>query len=141
MEPRGQLFTTNPKGISKFDLDAEYLLITRAGYDIPNTTRVSALSPSPKLFHRYITSWRGHSPYDWWPEYEKLFLEELKSEEKLTALRYVYKQLLMSKNIILICYCNDHRFCHRRLVAEFFVTYGVSHCELSPQTNEQISFL
>ncbi|UAL47971.1 DUF488 family protein [Sutcliffiella horikoshii] len=136
--PKGQLFTSNPAGLKYLKVEAELWQITRAGIEIPNTILVKQLSPSKNLFLKFINNWKGHNPDSWWHKYEEVFLEELENRETKQCLREVYKQLLKGKNIVLICFCDDHRFCHRRLVGEFFKPYGVQAIELNPIRNEQL---
>ncbi|WP_047150829.1 DUF488 domain-containing protein [Aneurinibacillus tyrosinisolvens] len=137
--PPGKLYTTNPAGLKNLKVEAELWQITRAGYDLPDTVIVKNLSPSPELFKRFIRSWKGKPPKEWWPEYENLFSKELETDEKIRSLRDVYKKLLQGKNVVLICFCADHRYCHRRLVGEFFLPYGVKAEELNPVLVEQIT--
>jgi uncharacterized protein YeaO (DUF488 family) len=137
--PTGNLFTSNPAGLINLNVEAELWQITRGGVQLPNTLLVKNLSPSKTLFLKFVHEWKGY-PYDeWWHKYERLFLKELSTEEKLRGLRDVYKRLLLGKNVVLICFCHDHRFCHRRLVAEFFEPYGVKAKELNPIKVEQLS--
>lgn len=56
----------------------------------------------------------------------------MKTVEKLISLREIYRKLLEGKNIVLLCFCRDHKYCHRRLVAEFFNQYGIEVEELNP---------
>lgn len=139
--PIGKLFTCNVQGLNKVKMHANVLLITRAGFDVPNTIRVRALSPSPELFHKYVGEWKDKLSYnEWWPIYKKNFQSELKSEVCLHALREVYKMLLRGENVVLVCYCRDHRYCHRKLVADFFSKFGIESAELNPVHSEQTSF-
>jgi uncharacterized protein YeaO (DUF488 family) len=132
IKPTGQLFTSNPSGLKKLKVNAELWQITRAGEDIPNALIVRDLSPSKELYSMYINQWRKLPPQDWWPKYEERFLSELNSPEKLPLLRKVYCKLLKDTNIVLICFCQDHIHCHRRLVGDFFKTYGVEVEEINP---------
>ncbi len=136
--PSGRLYTSNLPGLKKLKTPADLLLITRAGAEISNVETIRALSPSPDLFHTYLDEWKDRPDKSWWPEYERRFWRELESEEKLPALRDVYKRLLRGRDVALICFCNDHRYCHRRLVGEFFEDYGVKAEELNPVTVEQM---
>lgn len=111
----------------------------RAGHEIPDALRVQELSPSDELFQTYLRAWRNKPPKEWWPFYEQRFKKEMQSEEVLKGLRAVYKRLLLGRNVVLICFCDDHRICHRRLVGEFFEPYGVKAIELNPVKTEQIS--
>lgn len=137
-KPSGRLYTSNLPGLKKLKTQADRLLITRAGAEISNVEPVRALSPSPELFHTYLDEWRERPDKSWWPEYERRFRKELESEEKLPALRDVYKRLLRGQDVALICFCKDHRYCHRRLVGEFFEDYGVQAEELNPIAAEQM---
>ncbi|UOK65300.1 DUF488 domain-containing protein [Paenibacillus sp. OVF10] len=140
LNPTGKLYTCNAKGLKKINFPAEILMITRAGFDIPNAEIVRDLSPSPDLFHTYLNEWKDKESYEeWWPKYEKRFLAELKSESRVKALREIYKKLIQGKNVVMVCFCKDHRYCHRRLVGEFFNDYGVQAQELNPVEVEQIN--
>ncbi len=140
LKPTGKLYTSNPEGLRRFRIpNAEIWQITRGGYDLTGAKVVRSLSPSPELFRTYVSRWRNLPPEKWWNLYEPCFLKELKTEEKLEGLRAVYKKLLEGKDVVLVCFCEDHRYCHRRLVGEFFEPYGVTAKELNPVTSEQIS--
>jgi len=140
MQPTGKLYTSNPSGLRKLKMDADILLITRAGAEISGAELLRDLAPSSELFHTYLDQWKHRSGPEWWPRYEERFLIELKSNVKLNALRDVYKRLLQGRNVVLVCFCPDHRYCHRRLVGEFFAQYGVHAEELNPVTVEQVTF-
>lgn len=138
MTQSGQLFTSNPAGLKKIDFNARILLITRAGPEFNAFEAVRDLSPSPGLFQALLNMRKDNDNYDWWPEFETKFNRELKSDIKLQALREVYKILRNGDNVVLICLCKDHRYCHRRLVGEFFEAYGFTPTELNPVTVEQL---
>jgi uncharacterized protein YeaO (DUF488 family) len=138
--PTGKLYTSNPAGLKFLKEEAELWQIMRAGPELSNAIRVKELSPSDQLFQSYIRTWRRKPSGEWWPLYEDQFMREMKTEEKLHGLRAVYKRLLLGRNVVLICFCDDHRICHRRLVGEFFKPYGVEAIELNPINSEQISF-
>lgn len=140
MAPKGKLYTTNPAGLKKITFDANVLLITRAGVDIPGTEVIRELSPSPELFRKFLNSWKDRPGNEWWSKYEEKFNIEMKSNIKINALRDVYKRLLIGKNVVLVCFCKDHRYCHRKLVGDFFEQYGVKAIELNPIIVEQITF-
>lgn len=137
--PTGRLFTSNVVGLKKLKTSTNILAITRAGFEIENTTVIRDLSPSEDLFNTYLHEWRDKLEYqEWWPLYEKRFLMELKWENRINALREIYKMLLRGEDVVLMCYCKDHRYCHRRLVANFFSTYGIIAEELNPIKYEQL---
>lgn len=138
--PTGKLYTSNVSGLKKKPAGANVLAITRGGAEIPGTDIIRDLSPSEDLFHTYLEEWRGKMAYEeWWPLYEKRFMAELKMESRVQALREVYKKLLRGEDVVLMCYCKDHRYCHRRLVGEFFKDYGVEATELNPIKVEQLN--
>lgn len=138
-KPTGMLYTSNPAGLKNLNIEAEVWQITRGGLTLPNVILEKKLSPSSSLFQTFIQDWKGKPFNQWWPKYEKKFLIELETEEKIRGLRDVYKRLLLGKNVVLVCFCKDHRYCHRRLVGEFFKPYGVKAIELNPISQEQIS--
>lgn len=137
--PTGNLYTSNIGGLTNIDFEAELWQITRAGMLISKATLVRSLSPSPELFAMFAKKWRFQSPGLWWSVYEERFLQELQTAEKLNSLRLIYRKLLDGKNIVLICFCKDHNYCHRRLVGDFFMQYGIDVTELNPIKNEQIT--
>lgn len=139
MTPKGKLFTSNLSGLKKKDFDADVLIITRGGTDISGTELVRDLSPSKDLFNTYLKQWKNKPGPEWWEKYEERFHIEMKSNIKLEALRDVYKRLLIGNNVVLVCFCEDHRYCHRRLVGEFFGQYGIQFEELNPVTIEQVT--
>jgi uncharacterized protein YeaO (DUF488 family) len=134
----GQLFTSNPAGLKKIDFDASILLITRAGPELNPIEIVRDLAPSPGLFQALLSMRKDGDNQDWWPEFEEQFQLELKTDIKLKALRDVYKRLRNGEKVVLVCLCKDHRYCHRRLVGEFFEPYGFACTELKPVTVEQM---
>lgn len=137
--PTGKLYTSNPTGLKYLKEEAEIWQIMRAGFEIENALRVKELSPSDGLFQTYIRKWKDQPSEKWWHLYEERFQQEMNTDEKIHGLRAVYKRLLTGKNIVLICFCDDHRICHRRLVGEFFKPYGVEAIELNPVNSEQIT--
>lgn len=138
-KPTGQLYTSNPAGLKNLNVDAEIWQITRGGLALPNAQVKKNLSPSQELFQTFVHEWKGKPFQQWWPKYEERFSSELESSEKLRGLRDVYKNLLVGNNVVLVCFCKDHRYCHRRLVGEFFKPYNVNVVELNPITQEQLS--
>jgi uncharacterized protein YeaO (DUF488 family) len=134
----GKLYTSNLVGLRKLDVEVEIWQITRAGIEIPNSMLVRNLAPSPELFEKYNTKWRNESPSTWWSDYKKQFLDELQTEEKLVCLRQIYQRLKSGKNIVLVCFCKNYNYCHRRLVGEFFKRYNIDFEELDPITTEQL---
>jgi Protein of unknown function, DUF488. len=137
-KPMGSLFTSNGNGLRNLKVEAEIWQITRAGIQLPNSILVRGLAPSTELFETYLNEWKGIPSKDWWPEYESRFLDELKTDEKLNCLRELYRSLRSGINIVLVCFCKDYNYCHRKLVAEFFKQYELIAEELDPIKHEQL---
>ncbi|MDW7651223.1 MAG: DUF488 family protein [Bacillota bacterium] len=129
--PTGKLYTSNPSGLKHLNHEAEIWQITRGRLLFDDALLVRGLAPSEELFNHFINNWKDLPPEQWWQEYERQFLLELKSDEKLSNLRTLYKTLQFGKNVILVCFCKDVLYCHRRLVGEFFMQHGVEAVELS----------
>lgn len=141
INPPGKVYTCNAAALkNKVDFPADVFLITRAGFDVPGANIMRELSPSQDLFLTYLNEWKDKEDYEvWWPKYEKRFLAELKWEDRIKALREIYKHLVVGRDVVLVCFCKDHRYCHRRLVGDFFKQYGVEVQELNPVIHEQIN--
>ncbi|KMK90761.1 hypothetical protein VL03_21400 [Rossellomorea marisflavi] len=137
--PTGNLYTSNPDGLKNLTVTADIWQITRGGVALPNAHVVRELSPSKVLFQKFVHNWKGKPYQDWWHKYEKNFLKEMENEVFKKSLRSVYKELCRGKNIVLVCFCKDHRYCHRRLVGEFFQEYGVKVKELNPVLQDQLT--
>jgi uncharacterized protein YeaO (DUF488 family) len=118
----------------------EFWLITRAGPDVPGMTRHRELAPSTELFHRYLNQWKGQPPEEWWSLYTSAFSKELLTEEKLEALRVLYRKVKNGAVIGLVCYCSDGNCCHRRLVAKFLEEHGIEAEEVAVPPSPQLHF-
>ncbi|ANY68619.1 hypothetical protein BBD42_20685 [Paenibacillus sp. BIHB 4019] len=138
MLPSGKLYTSNLNGLKKINFPATKLMITRAEIDIEGVAMYQALAPSQDLFQFSLDGRKEVADFAWWPKYEERFAAELQFDRKLEALRQVYRMLLEGSDVVLICFCHDHRYCHRRLVGEFFAPYGVKAEELNPVLIEQM---
>lgn len=136
-KPTGLLFTSNVNGLRNLKIESDIWQITRAG-TIPNSTLVRGLAPSSELFEKYLREWKNLPGKEWWQEYENRFLEELRSEEKLDCLREVYRRLMSGTNIVLVCFCKNYNYCHRKLVAEFFKQYDIISEELDPKLDTEL---
>lgn len=139
--PTGKLYTSNVSGLRRLNANAEIWQITRSGITIPKAVLVRNLSPSPELYNTYLNEWKHLTPKVWWHKYEERFLNELKTDDKLNCLREIYKKLFAGINIVLVCFCRDHNYCHRKLVGEFFIPYGIIAQELNPIQTEQLSLI
>lgn len=121
---KGYIITADPSSLKNIVYD-EVWQITRSGPDITGAIRVRDLSPSPELFNLYYKEWKNKNPEDWWHFYVQKFNKELNTEEKVNALRKLYLKVKAGKVIALICFCSDSRYCHRTLVGEYLIKYGV----------------
>lgn len=134
----GRLFTSNIQGLANLKVPARKILITRAGPEVSGSIRDRVLSPSNKLFTKYLSDWKNQMDPDiWWPKYENQFSKQFKNEEMIKHLRMIYKLLISGENVVVICYCRDWHYCHRRLIGEFFKKYGIRVKELSPIRSKQ----
>lgn len=99
---------------NKVTADLKLAIVRSYKRNIPGWIYYPALSPSRKLFYRYLR-WKkaGLWPQKW-PEYEKIFLKEM--EQQQDALTQVAKWN-QNQVVALGCYCKNEMFCHRILVA------------------------
>lgn len=111
----------------------ERWLITRVEAGGRNIKWVPGLAPSPNLFRRYLEEWKGRAPEEYWPVYAEIFQEELKTEEKLGALRNLWRLSSQGITVGLFCYCPKPEFCHRSLVGDFLRGHGAQVIEYVPQ--------
>jgi len=56
--------------------------------------------------------------------YVEAFEKELKAEEKLEALRELWKFSSQGLTVVLLCYCPKPEYCHRSLVENFLRSFG-----------------
>jgi len=134
----GTVYTADVSRVQELDrFCAEVWLITRAGRDIPGAMRVRALSPGESLFRDYLEKWRFNPPEQWWPEYRERFNTELQQPEKGPVMQRLHKLLAEGKNVGLVCFCPDYRYCHRTLVGEFLKQRGIAVEEISPPPEEK----
>lgn len=82
------------------------------------------LSPSDGLLKAY-----KNGVIDW-DNFEIEFKEQMTSGLTLVAMRELYKRLKAGEDIILVCYEKDYTYCHRRLIGEFLMQYGIEYQEL-----------
>jgi uncharacterized protein YeaO (DUF488 family) len=124
----GHVITTAISSLRYIQCD-EIWQITRVNSDIEGTIWIPQLAPSPALFNKHQHEWKENPPEIWWPLYEDRFNEELKTEEKLGALRRLWRSVEAGKSIALACFCPNPRYCHRRLVGLFLEWQGVNVVE------------
>lgn len=98
----------------------------------------SKLAPSSSLLNSY------HSKSIDWDEYCVRYKKEVINNTNCSdALNTVLNHLKAGENIALICYCDDYRFCHRRLLGEYYNDLGVDIINIPPIINrdDYIKFL
>lgn len=127
------LIITAPLSAARYIQADEQWLITRKNIDkpAPGIIWVPELAPSQSLFNRYMDEWRGASQ-KYWPIYVDRFNEELKTEEKLKALRRLWRSIAQGKTVALLCYCQRPENCHRSLVSDFLKAHGAHVQEYVP---------
>jgi uncharacterized protein YeaO (DUF488 family) len=131
----GKLFTSSPSGLKNLHVEADIWQITRGKALISTAIMVRGLAPSNELFAKYLNKWKHLHPEQWWNDYKILFQKEMESDEKIANLRSLYKILKAGRNVVLLCFCEDPAYCHRRLVGEFFSKYNINIIELNPLKN------
>jgi uncharacterized protein YeaO (DUF488 family) len=57
-----------------------------------------------------------------WSEYERLYHERMRKSWVENRARW--KEVLSWDEVVLVCYCRDLRFCHRRLLKNYLVACG-----------------
>ncbi|HPF44849.1 MAG TPA: DUF488 domain-containing protein [Syntrophomonadaceae bacterium] len=115
--------------------------ITFSGQVIKGARWVPNLAPSATLFNKYRLLWQGRPEEEWWPQYEAAFKEEMTSHAGINQLRQLWKLVNEGKVIALVCFCEDHRYCHRRLIAEILEKSGIKTKEYRPPVIEKIEIL
>lgn len=128
------LIITAPLSATRYIQADVRWLITRKNTDkaIDGVTWVPELAPSQSLFNRYMDEWKGNSQ-NYWPLYVDRFQEEFKTEEKLNALRRLWRLIAQGKTVLLLCYCPRPENCHRSLVGEFLKAHGAHIQEFIPR--------
>jgi len=57
-----------------------------------------------------------------WSEYEDRYHAMMRKSWVISKARW--KEVLGWDEVVLVCYCKDDRFCHRRLLKQYFVACG-----------------
>lgn len=122
-----------------FDIKLQIVLSTKKGLLIgKGFIHVPQLAPSEKLFNDAIYKWKKlkftkkekeemikGNTHTWWDLFEQRFIKE--SNERIDFKR-AYKRLRehldSGKNIILVCYCDNVKHCHRSIEGEMLVRDG-----------------
>lgn len=126
--PKGHIITTAISSLRYIQCD-EIWQITRVNSEIKGTLWIPALAPSPTLYNKHQHEWKDKSPDTWWSLYEERFNEELKTREKLEALRKLWRLIAEGKSVTLACFCPNQNYCHRSLVGIFLERQGIEVIE------------
>jgi uncharacterized protein YeaO (DUF488 family) len=121
---RGYVITASISSLRNIKCD-EVWQITRVNNEISGTLWIPELAPSPALFNTYLKEWKGKPADQWWSEYEVKFVDELRSPEKLSKLRKLWRSVESGRTIALVCFCTNSKYCHRSLVGKFLERHGV----------------
>ena len=113
------IYTGSVRDISdKYD---EVWMIVRSLKFVPQVNasvfHIPQLSPSPELFKSYL-SWKNQGLWDkdtFEKYYKPRFLQEMQEVEAQTYLNLLIEKA-KTKNILLVCYCQDKSICHRSLI-------------------------
>ncbi len=124
MKSSGYVITASISSIKNIVCD-EVWQITRSNKNIPGTLWVPDLAPSPDLYRQFLNQWKDKPGEEWWHFYKNRFEQELKTGEKLNALRKIWYLVQSGKVIALVCFCKDNNYCHRSLVGDFLKQYGI----------------
>lgn len=134
MEVKGQIITASISSIKNIECD-EIWRITRVNTEISGTIWVPELAPSSNLYNKYLKEWKNKPGETWWAIYEKKFREELLLPTTVKTLRKLWRLAEQGRRIALVCFCVDSRYCHRRLVGDFFEMHGMRVEEITKTQN------
>ena len=98
-----------------------------------------ALAPSEKLYNRTMRKWKRlkFTPEEkqkmangktgtWFDLYEEAYREEKKCDLAfIGAFQQILNSVKQGQSFLLICYCENHERCHRKVVADMFAEAGV----------------
>ena len=117
----GKLITCSFKKSKSYNADEKWL-ITRGGEGLPGYKRVPELAPGEELFNKYINHWKAKPASTWWEKYKSEFMKQFKDPQFIMKSALLYEKVNnQNKNILLICFCENVEYCHRKLVASFLV--------------------
>lgn len=111
----GKIYLCSTHKIYKLPQDCIRLLITIKPLDKmkeKNIHWIKSLAPSKNLFFDMKLN---KINFD---EYEKIYTKEM--EHMVYSLNKIEELINNGKDIALICYCVDYRFCHRKILANYF---------------------
>ena len=118
-EDSGEIITCSFKKAKSYDVNEKWL-ITRGGEGLPGYKRVPELAPSQELFDKYLTRWKDKPASLWWGKYKSEFMKQFKDPQFIMKLALLYEKVHnQNQNILLVCFCEDVEYCHRKLIASF----------------------
>ena len=121
----GEIITSSFKQSKVYDVDEKWL-ITRGGKNLTGYKWVPELAPSKKLFNKYINSWKEKPPAIWWNKYKSEFMKKFKDPQFIVKLALLYEKVHnQNENILLVCFCKNVKYCHRKLIASFLLEKGL----------------
>ena len=121
----GKAVTCSFKQSKSYNADEKWL-ITRGKKDLPGYKRVPELAPSEELFNKYINHWKGKPGHIWWSKYKSEFMKQFKKPQFLIQLALLYEKVQnQNKNILLVCFCENVEYCHRKLIGFFLLEKGL----------------
>ena len=122
---KGTLFTASIRTASSFGAD-EIWLITRSGNNIPGFKHIIELAPSEMLFRKYLTSWKGKPEHTWWEKYRAQYFKQFQEPGFILKLALLYEKVMkQGLNIVLACFCEREKYCHRSLIASYLAKKGL----------------
>jgi len=121
----GEVVTCSFKHSKSYDADEKWL-ITRGGEGLPGYKRVPELAPSEELFNKYIDYWKDKPASIWWEKYKSEFMQQFKNPQFIMKLALLYEKVYnQNQNILLVCFCQKVKYCHRKIVASFLAEKGL----------------
>ncbi len=124
-ECTGTLFTSSIRKAKTFGAD-EIWLISRGGNKSPGFKHVRELAPSEMLFRKYLTSWKEKPGHLWWEKYRAQYLKQFQNPHFILKLALLYQKVAnQGMNIVITCFCENKKYCHRSLIASFLAKKGL----------------
>lgn len=122
---------------------ADRLDITANGVDTARNKGLpapgSCLAPSGGLL-----SWALKQIYEYgdsedtrrclWPEYSRRYIEEVRDTYRKD--KKPFEALLRRSSLVLVCYCKDASYCHRRLAADILVKLSDGHAQYEGEVTD-----
>ena len=69
-----------------------------------------------------------------WPEYSRRYLEEVRDTYRKD--KKPFEALLRRSSLVLVCYCKDAAYCHRRLAADILVKLSEGHAQYEGEVTD-----